>query len=163
MTIRANSEHECTRTNSYELIRVSVRAPLVCAHPLRRRRSGIRSERCSDVAAASCAGYRRYCVVLVAPCPGRRRAPTLNESRVQGVSGAESADAPLSARLQGRPAGCCCFFSFFNRQLEADRDKLCRPEVIECSNCVSRLPKGRASFTLGFVAHILSAMLDLQK
>ena len=28
LTIRANSEHECTRTNSYELIRVSVRAPL---------------------------------------------------------------------------------------------------------------------------------------
>ena len=43
----------------------------------------------SDVIASSCAGP--CCVVLVASCPGRRRAPRLDEFIVKGVPGAEPA------------------------------------------------------------------------
>ena len=44
-----------------------------------------------DVIASSCAGKRPCFVVLVAFCPTRRRSPTIDDSDVQAVSGAESA------------------------------------------------------------------------
>ena len=41
----------------------------------------------SDVIASSCAGWRPCCVVLVASCPRRRRAPRLCRERVAGRRG----------------------------------------------------------------------------